>query len=473
MPGYMEIAEQLATLIDKRVLRSGDRIPSVRQATGSHHVNPGTILRAYRELETRGLIESRPRSGYYVRPTAPRSVPEAGRSIPPSRSTMVVTDELIVELVHSMSRPHVITFGLDILNPELLPNEDINRAAARVARRLNPSRIISAMPPGDPVLRRLLAKRYIDYGCAIDSEDIVVTSGGREAVLVALRSVTTPGDTVAIESPNAWPLLGALAGLGLRVKEIPTHPQTGMDIAALEQAYQSTAIAACLVQPTFQSPLGSRMPDDNKRLLLKLSAHHRVPIIEDDRVSVLYLDGHRPRPLKAFDRAGLVLHCGSLAECISHAYKIGWIASGPYRAGVEKTKILLSLSASAGDQAIMAEYLAHQPVERNFRRLRLAVAARRDAMILAISEDFPAGCQMTYPTGGFSLWVEMPAGTNSLRLYEFALAKGVSIAPGPMCSARRSYLNCMRLNYGYSSVQQIRDGVRTLAELIPKASSRL
>ena len=215
MPGYMEIAEQLATLIDKRVLRSGDRLPSVRQATSSHHVNPGTILRAYRELETRGLIESRPRSGYYVRPTAPRAVPEPGRTIPPSRSTMVVTDELIVELVHSMRRPHIVTFGIDILNPELLPNEDINSAAARVARRLNPSRIISAMPPGDPGLRRLIAKRYIDYGCAIDSEDIVVMSGGREAVLVALRSVTAPGDTVAIESPNAWPLLGALAGLGL------------------------------------------------------------------------------------------------------------------------------------------------------------------------------------------------------------------------------------------------------------------
>ena len=135
MARYMDIAEQLATLIDTRVLRSGDRIPSVRQATGSHHVNPGTILRAYRELETRGLIESRPRSGYYVRPTAPRAVPEARPSIPALRSTMVVTDELIVELVHSMSRPHIITLGLDILNPEILPNEDINRATTRVARR--------------------------------------------------------------------------------------------------------------------------------------------------------------------------------------------------------------------------------------------------------------------------------------------------------------------------------------------------
>jgi DNA-binding transcriptional MocR family regulator len=384
---------------------------------------------------------------------------------------LVETDDLIVEFVHSMRHPHVASLGVGILNPELLPHEDINRAAARVARRLKPSKIISAMPPGDPVLRRLIAKRYIDDGCAIDDEDIVVMSGGREAVIVALRSVTTPGDTVAIESPNAWPLLGALAGLALRAKEIPTDPQTGMDIAALEQAYQSATIAACLVQPTFQNPLGSRMPDDNKRLLVKLSAHHGVPIIEHDRVSVLYLDGDRPRPLKAFDRAELVLHCGSLSTCISPAYKIGWIASGRYRAGVEKTKILLSLNVSPGDQAIMAEYLAHQPVERNFRRLRLAVVARRDALISAISEDFPAGCRMTHPTGGFSLWVEMPAGTDSLRLYQLALAKGVSIGPGPMFSARPNYRNCMRLNYGYASVQQIRDSVRTIAELIPKASS--
>ncbi len=471
MPGYLDIAEQVATLIDRRVLRSGERIPSVRRATRSHHVNPGTVLRAYRELEARGLIESRPRSGYYVRTATPRELPEPAPSIPASRSATIATDDLIVEIIHSMNRPHVVALGVGILHPELLPNEELGRAAAKAARRLKPSKIVSALPPGDPLLRRLIAKRYMDFGCAIDHEDIVIMSGGREAVIVALRALTKPGDTVAIESPIGWPFIAALSGLGLRVREIRTDPQSGMDLAALEQACGAQSVAVILVQPTFQDPLGSRMPDDSKRLLLKLSARYGVPVIEHDRVSELYLDGVRPRPLKSFDRADAVLHCGSLATCVAPTYKIGWIASSHHRVQIERTKILLSLSVSPGDQAIMAEFLSHYPIERHYRQLRLAVAARRDAMISAISSDFPVGCRMTHPAGGFLLWVQLPKGADSLKLYRLAMARGVSIGPGPMFSARHDYSDCLRLSYGYASVQQIRDGVRTIAELIPKVMS--
>ncbi len=471
MPGYLDIAEQLAALIDKRVLRSGDRVPSVRRATRSHHVNPGTILRAYRELEARGLIEARPRSGYFVRAPVLRELPRPAPSHPASKSTDVRTDDLIVEVVHSMARPHVIGLGVAILSPDLLLNEDLRRAAARAARRLKPSKVILGLPPGDPALRRLIAKRYIETGCATDDADVVIMSGGREAVVLALRALTKPGDTVAIESPNGWPLLAALAGLGLRAQEIPTDSQTGIDLAALEQAFRSRSIAACLVQPSFQNPLGSRMPDENKRLLLRLAIRYDIPLIEDDRVSDLYLDGDRPRALKAFDRTDFVVHCGSLATCVTPAFKIGWIISGRYLAQVEKTKMLLSLSTSPGDQAIMAEYLAHHPIERHYRRLRLAVSARRDAMITAISREFPAECRMTHPTGGFVLWVEMPKDVQSLKLYRLALDKGVCIGPGPIFSARHGYQNCVRLVFGYASIEQIQQGIRTIAELIPDACS--
>jgi DNA-binding transcriptional MocR family regulator len=471
MPGYLDIAEQVATLIDKRVLRSGERIPSVRRATRSHRVNPGTVLRAYHELEARGLIEARPRSGYYVRTAAARQLPEPDPSSPTTRGKVIASDDLIVEIIHSMNRPHVVALGVGILHPELLPNEEVRRAAARATRRLKPSTIVSSLPPGDPFLRRLIAKRYMDFGCAIDHEDIVIMSGGREAVVIALRAITKPGDTVAIESPVGWPFIGALAGLGLRVREIRTDPQSGIDLAALEQACEAQRFAAIFVQPSFQDPLGSRMSDESKRSLLKLSVRYGVPVIEHDRVSELYLDGVRPRPLKSFDRTGAVLHCGSLATCVSPTYKIGWIASGQHRVQIERTKILLSLSASPGDQAIMAEFLAHCPVERHYRQLRLAVAARRDAMISAISRDFPVGCRMTRPSGGFQLWVQLPKGADALRLYRLAMARGVSFGPGPMFSARHDYSDCLRLSYGYASVQQIRDGIRTIAELIPKASA--
>ena len=122
-------------------------------------------------------------------------------------------------------------------------------------------------------------------------------------------------------------------------------------------------------------------------------------------------------------------------------------------------------------QAVMAKYLTHGAVERNLRRLRQSLVVRRDAMVTAISDHFPDDCRMTYPTGGSVLWVELPKGTDSLKLYRLASAKSISIAPGPMFSARRDYGNFVRLNFGYASVHNFRDGIRTLGQLIGRASS--
>jgi DNA-binding transcriptional MocR family regulator len=258
--------------------------------------------------------------------------------------------------------------------------------------------------------------------------------------------------------------------MGLQVREIPTDPVEGMDLAALEDAFRSRSVKACLVTPTYQNPLGSRMPDENRHSLARLAARYEIPIIENDRVGELYFNDVRPRPAKAFDGTGHVLHCGSLATWLAPAYKIGWIAAGKYRREVTKTKILLSLYTAFACQAVMAEYLAHGPVERNLRRLRQSLTERCEATVAAVSEHFPTGCRMTHPTGGFVLWVELPQGVDSLKLYRLALAEGVSFAPGPMFSARGEYRNCLRLNFGYASPQKIRNGVRTIAQLIGRAS---
>jgi DNA-binding transcriptional MocR family regulator len=473
MTAYEKIAAELVSLIDKQVLRVGDRLPSVRRATRNHHVSPGTVLRAYRDLEARGVIESRPRSGYYVRRMElPRRRASASTS-PPPVATPVIVGDVIVELVTAMSRPHLISLGLDILNPELLPGDNLNRTAARAARQLKPAGIIRSLTPGDPELRRLIALRYLDSGVGSAEDEIVIVNGGIEAVGLCLRALTKPGDTIAIESPNAWPQSGELAGMGLRVHEIPTDPRNGMDLNALEDAFRTRSVTACLVMPTFQNPLGFRMSDENKHLLAQLAARYEIPVIENDRVAELYFDEVRPRPVKAFDRSGYVLHCGSFATWLAPAYKIGWIAAGRYRKEVVRTKILLSLYTSPLCQAVMVRFLAQGHVERHLRLLRQTLAARCEVMIEAISRDFPAGCRMTHPAGGFVLWVELPTDVDSLELYRLALARGVSIAPGPMFSARLDYGNCLRLNFGYASVRDIRSGIRTIAQLIGRPSSRL
>ena len=470
MNGYRKIAKELSTLIEKEVLRVGDRLPSVRSATRSHRVNPGTILRAYRELEARGLIESRLRSGYYVRRSEPRRFPELTPTTPEQRPTTVVPQDVVFEIISDIKNPRLTPLGLGLVDPELLPTEDLNRAAVMAIRRLKPSTLARDLAPGDPELRRLIALRYLISGLSVAAEDIVIMNGGLEAVVMCLRALTKPGDTVAIETPNWWPQLGALAHLGLRVQEIPTDPRTGPDLAALELAFRSGLIKACLVMPTFHNPLGTCMPDENKQALANLVARYGIPLIENDRLAELFFDGARRRPVKAFDNSGLVLHCGSFATCIAPTYQVGWVAAGRYRTEVTRTRILLSLGTPAACQAIMTEYLARGFVEQHLRRVRQSLATRCQAMVAAVSEHFPVDCRMTHPTGGLALWVELPKGADSMKLYRLALAKGVCIAPGPMFSARSEYGNCLALYFGLASVQQIQDGVRTIAQLIGRAS---
>jgi DNA-binding transcriptional MocR family regulator len=378
---------------------------------------------------------------------------------------------VILELVQDLKRPDVVPLGLGFVHPDLLPGDDLTRAAIKAIRRLKSSELIRDIAPGDPELRRLIALRYLMSGLAIADEDIVIMNGGLEAVVLCLRALTKPGDTVAVEAPNWWPQLDALGGLGLRVQEISTHPRTGLDLESLEIAFRSRAVQACLVMPTFHNPLGSVMPEENKRAFAQLVERYKIPAIENDRLIELYFDPPRPRPVKAFDNSGYVLHCGCFATCIAPGYLVGWVTAGRYRREVMRTRTLLSISTPAACQAVMSEYLAHGPVDRHLRRMREALAIRCKAMVAAIAKEFPVGCRMTHPVGGLAVWVELPKGTDALKLYRLAFAKGVSIAPGPMFSARHDFRNCMALYFGVASVQQIHEGVRTVASLIERAST--
>src|SRR5580693_6907404 len=161
MTKYQEIADELATLIGKQVLRVGDRVPSVRGAKRKHHVNPATVIRAYRDLEARGLLESRPRSGYFVRSTGAKHLIEPAGFRVARRSGPVQVSELIFEVFEAMKQHTIVQFGSAFVNPELFPSE-MSRAGAAAARRFKPAATLDYLPPGNWKLRRLIALRYLD-----------------------------------------------------------------------------------------------------------------------------------------------------------------------------------------------------------------------------------------------------------------------------------------------------------------------
>jgi DNA-binding transcriptional MocR family regulator len=199
----------------------------------------------------------------------------------------------------------------------------------------------------------------------------------------------------------------------------------------------------------FQNPLGSLMPDEKKRALVELLTRHEVPLIEDDVYGELYFGSKRPLPAKAFDTKGLVLHCSSFSKCLAPGYRIGWAAPGRYSQAVARLKLTTTLSASAPAQAALADYLAKGSYDRHLRQLRHTLSVQQSAVMQAVVRHFPSGTKATRPNGGYFLWIELPGKSNALAIHRQALSLGISVAPGPMFSAQRGFVNCLRLNYGH------------------------
>jgi DNA-binding transcriptional MocR family regulator len=457
------------------VLRAGDRIPSVRKASAHYHVSSATVLAAYAMLEARGLVEARPQSGYYVRPqfAGAAVLPRGGRVA--AAAAPVVVGELAFRILGASRDLATIPLGSAFPSPELFPLRALNRTLAAVARKQEPWQTVTDLPPGNHELRRLIAKRYLEHGYVVGEDEIIITCGAMEALNLGLQAVARAGDIVAVESPAFYAGLQAIERLGMRALEIPTDAATGIDLDALARALQAQAargqpVKACLVMSTFQNPLGATMPEERKRALVALLARHKVPLVEDDVYAELHYGAQHLRAAKAFDTKGMVIHCGSFAKCLAPGYRVGWMAAGRFAARASQLKFMTTLATAVLPQAAIAEFLKYGGYDGHLRRLRHALAQQMQQMHAALAQALPAGARLTRPQGGYMLWVELPAGVDALALFDAALARSISIAPGPIFSGTRRYRNFIRINCGHPWSPAIDGAVKWLGQAASAAA---
>jgi DNA-binding transcriptional MocR family regulator len=464
---YEEVAGRIARLIEKGTFRTGDRIPSVRSLSRQMQVSISTVVKAYFILENHGLIEARPQSGYFVRSRMAVTPSEPESLMPSTAPTRVSISELVMMVMRDARNPDIVPLGVAIPNPELLPVDKLNRTLSSIARRQKAQSVSYDFPPGNKALRIQLAKRAMISGCSLTPDQIVTTNGCLEAIMLSLRAVCRPGDTVAIESPIFYNLLQAIEVLDLKALEIPTHPRTGISIYALSNAIERNPIHACLVIPNFNNPFGSCMPEEKKRELVELLADHEIPLIEDDVIGDLGFSYDRPKAAKSFDKKGLVMLCSSFSKTLAPGYRVGWVAPGRFQEQIEHLKAVSNIATASLPQMAIAEFLANGGYDQYLRKIRGIYCRQIDLMAQAVERYFPAGTKVTHPSGGFVLWVEMPEYVDSIRLYEQALQAGITIAPGLIFSASRKYRNFIRLNAAYWS-EKIESAIVTVGELAAK-----
>jgi DNA-binding transcriptional MocR family regulator len=444
-------------------------MPSVRTASRQNKVSVTTAVQAYLRLENQGLIEARPRSGFFVRYRPARMLSEPLISQPNRRVPQKEPKTLLTKVFDAMNARDVVQLGAGSPSVELLPVKKLNRMLCSAARRYGAAALEYEMPPGCAALRRVLARRAMDWGLTISPEEIITTNGGMEALVIALRAVTKPGDTVAVESPTYFGILQAIKQLGLRTVEIATHPRRGLCFERLERALRTRRISACLVIPNFNNPLGSLMPDAAKERLVEMLADRNIPLIEDDLYGDLYFGNVRPPVAKAYDRQDLVILCGSFSKTLAPGYRVGWIMPGRF---FEKAKNLKSTSTGATatlPQLALADYVANGGYDHHLRALRQALKRQVEQVSHAVSQTFPAETKLTRPAGGFVLWVELPEHVDALRLHATALEQKISIAPGPMFSSNHDYANFIRLSCGQPWSPKLEKAIDALSVLVRQA----
>ena len=451
---YQELADRLGDLIRQGTYPPGKRIPSVRQMSQQQGLSISTVLQAYSLLESQGLIEVRPQSGYYVRKAVAERLPEPEISSPLRDPSRVSLHELVMMLLADTRNPNLIQLGASLPNSSFLPIKKINRIISNINRENDPNAHQYQFPPGLEALRTQIAQRALNAGCSLSPNDVLITSGGIEAIDLALHAVCRPGDIVATKSPMYFGTLQLLEVHGLRALEIPTHPREGISLGALEFAIEHNPIRAVLVISNFNNPLGSQIPDDRKKDLVELLARHDIPLIENDVSGEIYFGDRRPIVCKAFDTKGLVMLVSSFSKDISPGLRIGWVAPGRFRAEVEWLKFTVSAASPTLPQFVVAEFMESGGYDQHLRRIRREYARNVELLSDAVMRYFPEGMRLTRPSGGFVLWVGLPENVDSLELYKIAKEGGITLAPGYVFSATHQFSNFIRLNaaeFNYST----------------------
>src|SRR4051812_26383365 len=434
-PLYETLTGRIAALIEDGVLRTGMRAPSVRAFAAQHGVSLTTALQAYRLLEDRGVLEARPKSGFYVTSRSHRQRPLPTVSRPPQRATPVVVSSPVFSVLAYAGDPSYAPLGCALPSAGLLAAERLDRHLARCARVHGRTYNIYADPRGDAELRDQISARALRLGHAVPPEGILITNGCTEALNVALSVTARPGDTVAIESPTYFGLLQVLEARGLRALELPTDPVKGIDVAALDKALGLRRVAACLLASSFNNPLGCRIDDARKAQITKVLTRHGVPLIEDDIYGDISFGEDRPRPFAAISPKADIILCSSFSKTIAPGYRIGWLAANRRHDEILAAKFALSLSGAALPQKAMADFLKSGGYDAHLRRIRNVFADNIDRMRRTVDRSFPPQTRMTDPKGGFVLWLELPAGFDADALYARAISERICFVPGGLFTA--------------------------------------
>ena len=467
---YRKVEKYIMGLVDSETLKTGEKLPSLRKLSRQLAVSISTISQAYLELEKRGIIAARERSGFYLASGAKRLPPPTSRTRPDMIPTFGQRNDLIQTVLEALGNRNLLPLGVVSPAEELLPSKTLTRLLTS-ALRDDPIRAMNySSVCGDIELRRQIALHSLDAGVTVTPDEILITSGAMEGISIALRALTRPGDNVLIQSPSYFCFLQLLENCGLRAIEIPSST-TGIDPDDDRNAIKRFDIKAAILVPNFNNPDGSFTDDTKKREIVKLLAEQAIPLVEDDVYADLHFGDKRPATFKSFDSRGQVILCSSFSKTVAPGYRIGWMLPGRYYEKTLNLKTTTNICTAAPNQMAMTAFLREGYYERHLRRLRSAIQSQMETLLLSLHRHFPETTKAGFPGGGAAIWVELPKRVDAIELFYRARQMGIGLAPGPIFSTQDKYNNFIRLSCNGIWSQNIEEGMIKLGKLTHEMAS--
>ena len=469
---YLKLAGEIENKVIKGVYLAGEKLPSIRKLHARTGFSITTVYQAFIELEKRGIVEARQKSGYYVKPLLHQILPtpkiKRHRAVPKK----VTINNLASSIVESMSDPGMLRLGGTVVDPELLPYRQLMASVKSIpANRFKDILTLYENPMGSEALRRQIAKRTLHISHRANPEDIIITNGCLEAVSLCLQAIAGPEETIVVESPTYPWILQVIEDLGMFALEISTDPETGVDLSSFKKAVARNPVSGCILIPNFHNPLGFEMPAERKRELVEFLNDQKIPIIEDDIHGDLFFGRSRPAAMQSFDKKGLVLYCSSFSKTLAPGLRIGWAIPGAFREKVKRLKLNSSIATASLGQHLVAEFLKSGSYDRHLRTLRTALKNQAGNTALAVARHFPGGTRITAPKGGLTLWLELDPAVDGMQVFNEARKKKISILPGIMCSTTEKYKNFIRISCGFRWSEAIENGIAALGRIVKDLTS--
>jgi DNA-binding transcriptional MocR family regulator len=475
-----QIVDAFSDAIADGELGPGERLPATRALAELAGVNHLTAARAYRRLAELGLVSGRVGKGTFVRATAPHAAelvaePEPATGGSDAWQTYALPDaeesygdQVLAEMLRlgTTAEERLLPLSLGYPSPKLFPLDCMRQLSAEVLDTDGDRALQYGDVEGIPDLRAELAVLMERRGSAEAPENVIVTTGARQALTLAARAVLRPGDIAACESPSFIAPIESIRATGARTMPVPSDAD-GLDTEALEQLVRRHEIRLLALQPRLHNPTGRDLSPERRHHLVELARRHGFFVLEDGVYGDLRFEGESLPPLRA-DAPEHVIYVDSFSKSVGGGLRLGWVAaSGPVTDRIVREKRNDDMHSASLTQLIGARFLAGGHYERHIEQAADFYRERCDALVAAVDRELEPIASVTRPLGGGHLWVTLDEPLDERVLYREAVSSyGVSFLPGGAMMPERPRRTHMRLSYGFLDPEQLAEGARRLAVAI-------